>query len=433
MTPADIGTEVFYLPSSMAAEKDGTVTNTSRLVQWHDKVCKPPGDCRSDLWFLYHLGRRLKASVAGGTDPRDAALRALTWDYLVRGDEQEPDPASVLREINGYTWPARVQLKSYQELKDDGTTACGGWLYCGIFPEVDHNQSRARVPDAPDGPQTHLGWAFSWPSNRRELYNRASADPDGKPWSEKKRLVWWDEAAEKWAGDDVPDFVETKRPDFRPDWSTSPTGMDAIGGAEPFIMIPDGKLSLFVPSGLPDGPLPTHYEPTESPVPNPVHGQQHNPGLKRWPRPGNEYHDIGDPRFPYVLTTFRVTELHCGGIATRAMPHTAELQPEAFVEIPTELAKQLGIGNTDWAVLSTLRGEVEAKALVTDRLRPFVIDRRRVFQIGMPWVYGWEGYARGDSANVLLSMSGDPSTSIHSTKALTCGLRKGRLTREIRQ
>ncbi len=272
MTPADIGTEVFYLPSAMAAEKDGTVTNTSRLVQWHDKVCVPPGDCRSDLWFLYHLGRRLKAAVADGAEPRDDALRALTWDYLVRGDEQEPDPASVLREINGYTWPARVQIKSYQELKDDGTTACGGWLYCGIFPDVNHNQSRARVPDAPDGPQTHLGWAFSWPSNRRELYNRASADPDGKPWSEKKRLVWWDEAAEKWAGDDVPDFVETKRPDFRPDWSASPTGMDAIGGAEPFIMIPDGKLSLFVPSGLPDGPLPTHYEPAESPV--------HEPGLR---------------------------------------------------------------------------------------------------------------------------------------------------------
>ncbi|MBV9653754.1 MAG: molybdopterin-dependent oxidoreductase [Acetobacteraceae bacterium] len=426
MTPSDIGTEVFYLPSAMAAEKDGTLTNTNRLVQWHDKVCEAPGDSRSDLWFMYHLGRRLKEMAAKRNDERDAALRALTWDYPVRGDEAEPDPEAVLREINGYTWPQRIQIGSYQELKDDGSTACGGWLYSGIFPSADHNQSRARIPDAPDGPQTHLGWAFAWPSNRRELYNRASADPDGKPWSERKRLVWWDEAEGKWKGDDVPDFVETKRPDFRPDWSKSPSGMDAISGTEPFIMIPDGKLSLFVPSGLPDGPLPAHYEPVESPVRNPFYAQQDNPGLKRWPHPGNEYHEVGDPRFPHILTTFRLTELHCGGIATRAMPHTAELQPELFVEIPRELAETLDVSTRDWVVLSTLRGEIEARAMVTDRLRPFAVNGHRVFQIGIPWVFGWEGYARGDSANVLLSMSGDPSTSMHTTKAATCNLRKGR-------
>ena len=427
MTPADIGTEVFYLPSSMAAEKDGSVTNTSRLVQWHDKVCTPPGECRSDLWFMYHLGVRLKKIAADRDDPRDAALRDLTWNYPVRGEEAEPDPAAVLREINGYTWPQRIQIKSYQELKDDGSTACGGWLYCGIHPSADDNKARARVPDPPDGPQTHLGWAFSWPSNRRELYNRASADPSGKPWSDRKRLVWWDDAAGKWAGDDVPDFVADKRPDFTPDWSASPTGMEAIAGTEPFILIPDGRLSLFAPSGLPDGPLPTHYEPAESPMRNPVHDRQNNPGLKVWRHPGNELHETGDPRFPYVLTTFRVTELHCGGVATRAMPHTAELQPEAFAEIPVELAASLGVGNTDWVVLSTLRGEIEMRALVTQRLRPLNLNGRRVFQIGVPWVYGWEGYARGASANVLLAMSGDPSTSIHSTKALTCNLRAGRL------
>ncbi len=429
MRPEDIGTEVFFLPSAMAAEKDGTMTNTNRLVQWHDKVCEPAGDCRSDTWFLYHLGRRLKALYATSKEPKDAPIQAVTWDYPVRGEKEEPDPAAVLKEINGYTWPERKQIGTYKELKDDGSTACGGWLYTGVYPDEDHNQARSRVPDPPDGPQTHLGWAFAWPSNRRELYNRASADPEGRPWSEQKRLVWWDAAKEKWTGYDVPDFEEDKRPDYRPDWSKRPAGMEALGGADPFIMIPDGKCLLFVPSGLKDGPLPTHYEPLESLVRNPLYGRQINPAAKLWPRPGNEYHEVDDPRFPYIFTTYRVTELHCGGVATRAMPHTAELQPEAFVEIPPELAKEHGIRSTDWVVLSTARGEVEAKALVTDRLRPFVVNGKRVYQIGMPWVYGWEGYARGDIANRLLSMYGDANTSIHSTKALTCALRKGRRQR----
>ena len=239
--------------------------------------------------------------------------------------------------------------------------------------------------------------------------------------------MWWDEAQGKWTGLDVPDFEEEKRPDYRPDWSKGPSGMDAIGGADPFIMIPDGKCLLFVPSGLKDGPLPTHYEPLELPVGNPLYARQSNPAAKLWPRPGNQYHETADPRFPHIFTTYRVTELHCGGVATRAMPHTAELQPEAFVEIPPELAREHGIRTRDWVVLSTARGEVEAKALVTDRLRPFVVEGKRVYQIGMPWVYGWEGFARGDTANVLLSMHGDANTSIHSTKALTCALRRGRL------
>ena len=204
--------------------------------------------------------------------------------------------------------------------------------------------------------------------------------------------------------------------------------MKALGGADPFIMEADGKCQLFSTSGLKDGPLPTHYEPVESPVRNPLYRQQMNPAVKLWPRPGNEYHEPEDPRFPYVFTTFRLTELHCGGIPTRIMPHTAELQPEAFVEISPELASELGIKNLDWAVLSTARGEIEAKALVTQRLRPFTIDGKQVHQVGMPWVFGWDGYAHGDIANVLLAIHGDPNTSIHTTKALTCNLRKGRLS-----
>jgi formate dehydrogenase major subunit len=227
----------------------------------------------------------------------------------------------------------------------------------------------------------------------------------------------------------VPDFVPTTRPDYRPDWGTHPHGMAALGGDAPFIMEADGKCQIFVPSGLKDGPLPTHYEPPESPVANLIYGRQFSPTAKLWTRPGNELHAPEDPRFPYIFTTYRLTELHCGGIIGRVTPHTAELQPEAFVEIAPELAGQLGIGHLDWTVLSTLRGEIEVRAMVTERLRPFVIGDRVVHQIGMPWVYGWEGYARGDIANVLLAITGDANTSIHSTKAVTCAIRPGRLAR----
>ena len=430
LTPGQIGTEVFYFPSALSAEKDGTVTNTSRLVQWHDKVLTPPGDCRSDLWFIYHLGRRLKELYAGSTAPEDAAMHALTWDYPERGADRDPDAEAVLREINGYTVADGRQVASYQDLRDDGSTACGAWTYTGIYPREGHNVARARTPDRPDGPGSHLGWAFAWPSNRRTLYNRASADPAGQPWSERKKMIWWDEAQAKWTGLDIPDFEATKRPDMRPDWSKRPSGMDALSGADPFIMEPDGRCALFVPTGLKDGPLPAHYEPVESPTRNPMYAQQHNPGAKIWERPGNVLHPPADPRFPYVLTTFRLTELHCGGIMSRITPHAAELQPEPFVEVPPELAAELGIAHMGWTVLSTLRAEIEVRAMVTDRVRPFVIDGRRVYQIAIPWVFGWDGYAHGEAANALLAIHGDPNTSIHTTKALTCALRPGRLGRQ---
>ena len=273
--PEEIGTEVFFFPAALAGEKDGTVTNTSRLVQWHDAVCEAPGDSRSDLWFIYHLGRRLKELYADST--RAARPGDPGADLGLPGhaaSRQEPDAEAVLREINGYTVADRKQLATFQELKDDGSTACGGWMYCGVFPEEGHNMARSRKPDGPGGPGSHLGWAFAWPSNRRTLYNRASADPDGKPWSERKKMIWWDEAKGEWTGLDVPDFETTKRPDYRPDWSKHPHGMDALGGADPFIMEADGQCQLFVPTGLKDGPLPTHYEPLESPVRNLLYGQQ---------------------------------------------------------------------------------------------------------------------------------------------------------------
>src|SRR4051794_35110711 len=430
LSPDKVGTEVFLMPAELGPEKEGTVTNTHRLVQWHDKVVDGPGDSRSELWFVYHLGKRLKQLYADSTDPKDAPIQTVTLDYREKGERREPSAEDVLREINGYAGPERKQEKEFPDLKDDGSTACGCWLYSGVWPEEDHNQARSRVPDPPQGPGTHLGWAFAWPANRRTLYNRASADPEGRPWSERKKLVWWDAEKKDWNSPDALDFEHHKPPGYRPDWSHPNEGMDAISGADPFIMMADGKPALFVSSGLRDGPLPTHYEPVESPVRNPIHpATQHNPGAKTWSRPDNPLHAVGDPRFPHVLTTYRLTEHHSGGIPTRRVPHLAELQPGGFAEIPPERAEPLGIANLDWVVLSTARGEVETRALVTERLRPFEIDGRRIHQIGMPWHFGWVGYATGDIANALTAVVGDPNTSMHENKALTCALRKGRIAR----
>ena len=425
----DIKTEVFLMPGSLAGEKGGTFTNTHRLIQWHDKVVDAPGDNRSELWFVYHLGRKLRELYAGSSARQDQALLNLTWDYPLEDERGEPSAEAVLKEMNGYTVADRKQVKKFQELKEDGSTACGAWLYSGIFPDEGDNKSRSRKPDGPQGPGTHLHWAYSWPANRRNMYNRASADPQGKPWSERKKLMWWDADKKEWDGYDSLDFEPTKAPDYEPDWSKKPEGMDALDGRSAFIMIADGRASLFVPTGLKDGPLPTHYEPVDSPVKNPLYGQQDNPVAKKWERDDNVYHGAANDRYPYVLTTYRLTEHHSGATPTRSVPVTAELQPEGFAEMPPELASQLGIETLDWVVISTARGEIETRALVTERLRPFTIDGRTIYQIGMLWHYGWSGYATGDIANALTAVVGEPNTSIHENKSLTCNLRKGRVDR----
>lgn len=428
--PEEIGVEIFLMPAALSGEKDGTFTNTHRLVQWHDRVVAPPGDSRSDLWFMVHLGHRLKRLYAGSKAAKDQPLLNLTLDYPLLGEDEEPSTEAVLKEINGYTVRDRKQVESFKDLKDDGSTACGCWLYCGVFPSDSLNKARERKPDVNGESGVHLGWAFAWPANRRTLYNRASADPSGRPWSERKKLVWWDADANSWKGDDAIDFEEDKAPDYEPDWKSKPEGMAAISGSDPFIMIPDGRAALFVTSGLKEGPLPTHFEPIETPVKDREGRQPANPAAKLWVRADNPLHHAGDADWPHVLTTYRLTEHHSGGAPTRAVPTTAELQPEAFVEISPELAEELNIANTEWVTVSTKRGAVEARALVTARIRPFEIDGRRVHQIGMPWHFGWEGYATGDIANVLTALVGDPNTSMHENKALTCALRKGRLRRE---
>jgi formate dehydrogenase major subunit len=426
--PTRIKTEVFLLPAAMTAEKDGSYTNTHRLVQYHHKAVEPPGDARSETWFVFHVLRRLRELYAGSTLERDRAIFELTLDYPTAGPHDEPVVDAIVSEINGFRVADRVAVDGFEQLKDDGSTACGCWIYSGIYPSDGVNRAASRVADPADGPGTHLGWGFAWPANRRILYNRASADPAGRPWSERKRYVWWDAAQKKWVGSDVPDFPETKRPAFKP--RRNAKGMDAHPGTAPFIMKADGLAWLFAPSGVVDGPLPTHYEPVESPMGNALYAEHaRSPVFKNWERKDNRYHRIGDERYPYVITTYRLTEHHTGGLMSRALPWLAELQPEAFVEVSPALATEKGIVNGGWVTVWTERGEVEAKALVTERMKPLRLNGTVVHQIGMPWHFGWQGYATGDSANVLSAIVGDPNTSIHEGKVFTCNIRAGRRQR----
>ena len=423
--PSAIRTEVIFMPAAAITEIDGSFTNTQRLLQWHEKAVDPPGDARSDLWFTHHLAKRLKAMYASSTNPNDEPIRALTWDYREVGAHREPSAEDVLKEVNGYTLPDRVPVRSFTDLRDDGTTASGAWIYTGVYPAEGVNRAAARVPDD----WVSLGWGFAWPSNRRILYNRASADPEGRPWSERKRYVWWDAARREWVGYDVPDFPATKPPTYRGVWSRG--GIDAHDGDAPFIMKPDGKAWLYAPSGLVDGPLPTHYEPWETPVENALYGTQRNPVTKTFNVIGNRYIDPGSPDFPIVISTYRLTEHHLSGVMSRWVPWLAALQPELFVEISPELAAEKGITNTGWATVSTPRGAIECKALVTRRLRPFQINGRTVHQVGMPWHWGYRGIVTGDVVNELSALVGDPNVTIHEGKAFTCQVQEGRHAREV--
>jgi formate dehydrogenase major subunit len=284
----DIRTEVFFMPAAAHTEKDGSFTNTQRLLQFHHQAVEPSGDARSDLWFTYHLGRKIRQKLTGArvraqevgdivqhprhsAEEMDQPVLDLTWDYPVKGEIAEPDAQAVLAEING--WDARGRsLASYEQLNDDGSTACGCWIYCGVYADGVNQAARRKPSGEQDWVANEWGWA--WPANRRILYNRASADPDGKPWSERKALVWWDEDQALWTGHDIADFTADKSPRYRP--PDDATGAEALSGTDAFVMQADGKAWLFAPAGLVDGPLPAHYEPQDSPFSNLLYGQ-------RWP------------------------------------------------------------------------------------------------------------------------------------------------------
>jgi formate dehydrogenase major subunit len=460
--PEEIKTEVFFLPAAAVAEMEGSFTNTQRLLQWHEKAVDPPDDCRSDSWFTFHLGRRLKELYKDSKEKKDRPLLELTWDYI---DEKanaewrikdEPSATLVLKEINGFEWPKEggpdalkkgKPIKSFGDLKDDGTTACAAWIYTGAFtpPDAKHPPDKYR----PEG-HNHaanrngddwvaLDWGFSWPANRRLMYNRASADPAGNPWPKEARLakefhakggpdmkgyVYWDAAQKKWVGLDVPDFAITKAPDT----PAKPfgVGLDYQDGASPFIMKGDGKGWLFVPKGLVDGPMPTHYEPYESPVTNLVYPkQQSNPVAIVWKIPGNPYAPPASGEYPCVLSTYRLTEHHLSGTMSRWLPWLAELQPELFCEISPEHAAEIGVNNTDWVQIATPRATIRAKALVTRRIRPYRLKEKTVYHVGLPWHWGYKGLTQGAVANDLSALVGDPNVTIHEAKVFVCRVTKG--------
>ena len=426
--PTKIHTEVFFLPAASHVEKEGSFTNTQRLIQYRDQAIDPPDDARSENWFITELCMRLKKLYRESTKDRDKPIQNLVWNYRREGSLQEPVVEDIVKEINGYTVADGKVVKDFTQLKADGSTACGCWIFSGIMPEEGKNLARSRNPDS----YVSLGWGFTWPANRHVLYNRASADPEGRPWSERKKYIWWDAEHEngdgtkgRWVGYDIPDFPETKPPTAQADPEGS--GLNAHSGSDPFTMQNEGRARLYVPSGLVDGPLPTHYEPVESPVSNLLYpNMPSNPVVKYWHRPDNPENGIANREYPYTITTYRLTEHHVGGAMTRWLPWLAEVQPELFAEISEELAAEKGINNGDWITIWTKRAEVEAKALVTARMKPLKIHGRTIHQIGLPFHWGYQGVVKGDVANDLLLLVADRNVSMHDAKAFTCNMRPGR-------
>ena len=446
--PADIQTEVFVLPAADAMEKTGSIVTSGRLIQWRPKVAEAPGEALPDHQILNLIALKLKELYQAAPGPFPDPILHLNWDYGA-----ELDIEKVAQEINGYAVEEVKDkdgnvlakkgeiLKSFGVLQADGTTACGCWIYTGYFALADDGTgvqmpaTKWRGQKDPGGLGNYPYWAFAWPANRRIVYNRCSADPDGNPWAEDKKLIWWDPKADsglkdaagkpilgKWGGYDVPDFVATKAP-------------TAAGGKDPFIMRTDGKGGLFAP--LNEGPLPEHYEPVESPVAqNLLSSRMYNPVIKIWKT--NEGQDIGDnwgtpDKFPIVATTYRVCEHWQAGGMSRWLEWLVETHPETFVEMSKELAAEKGIQNGDVVKIRSARGEIEAVAIVTARFKPFTVNGRTVHQVGMPWHWGWKGltYDKGEGkqyvqgcANELTPHVGDGNTTIPEYKAFLVDLEK---------
>jgi formate dehydrogenase major subunit len=425
--PRDIKTEVFLFPAADALEKEGSASNSGRWLQWRYQAVKPQGDARSDLWYVNALALELKKlykddAKAVAPEP----IVNLNWKY-----GEDPDVHLVAKEINGYTWADKKQVANFVALKDDGSTASGCWIYSGYYPGPDKkdNKAAARNGKDPSGLGLYSGWSFSWPVNRRIIYNRCSVDASGQPWNPQKALVGWDQEARKWTRNDVPDFkwidLATKV-EFPPDESLK----------APFIMLPEGKSRLFVPKGLcKDGPFPEHYEALECPFINPVFKQQSNPVIKIWKSAWDTVAQICDPRYPIIATTFRVTEHWQAGAMTRNLTWQNEMMPEMFVEMSPALAKAKGIKPGDWVKVRSSRGEVLARANVTNRVAAFSCgppgQQNTVEMVALPWHFGFAGLKTGGpdrtknyAANQLAPMVGDANTMIPEYKVFLVAVEK---------
>ncbi len=429
----DIATEVFYLPAANHVEKSGTFTQTQRMLQWRFQAIEAPGDAQSELDFFYQLGKKIRERLADSTDPRDWALLNMTWDYPEdeKGDISAED---VLKEINGYYLTgekAGELLPAFTEMRADGSTSGGCWIYTGVYAG-GVNRSQNKKPGS-EQDEVASEWGWVWPANRRLLYNRASADPHGRPWSERKRYIWWDAEKKRWVGPDVPDFPATLDPEYRPE--SDAVGPKALSGTDAFIMQADGKGWLFAPTGMVDGPLPTHYEPHESPVPNYLYEQQQSPTRLVFPGERNlsapEPGQPGSDVYPFVFSTYRLTEHYTSGAMSRRLPFLAELQPELFCEVSPELAEERGLVNGGWATIVSPRAVIEARVLVSDRIQPLKVGGHEYHQVGLPFHFGRSDDApvSGDAPNDLLGITLDPNVSIQASKVGACDIRSGRRPR----
>ncbi|MCL5122975.1 MAG: formate dehydrogenase-N subunit alpha, partial [Deltaproteobacteria bacterium] len=418
MDPGKIKTEVFMLPVAVSVEKEGSITNSGRWAQWRHKAVDPPGMAKPDGDVMVELFDKIRELYRKGGKFPEPILN-LKWDYV--DDKGHFDAHKAAREINGYFVkdtkikdPTGKELNfkkgslvpAFGLLQADGSTSSGDWIYCQSYNAQGNNMAR-RKKDDPTGLGLYPDWAWAWPVNRRIIYNRASVDPQGHPWNPEKPVLNW--VGGKWVGD-VPDGP----------WPP----MAQAGGKYPFIMKPDGLAAIFGP-GLADGPFPEHYEPLECPVPkNVLSSQFTNPTITIFSG-AMDKHLTCDPRFPFVGTTYRVTEHWQTGIMTRWQPWLIEAEPQMFVEMSQELAKLRGIKNGEKVKVSSVRGEVGAVAIVTTRFRPFKIGDMTVHQVGMPWCFGWlvpkDG---GESANLLTPNVGDPNTMIPESKAFMVNVAK---------
>jgi len=411
--PAGIQTEVFQLPTTCFAEENGSLVNSSRWLQWHWKAADAPGQARSDIWIMTSIFRRMREMYReeGGAFP-DPIL-SLTWNYT---NPVDPDPEELAKEMNGrvlaglndasgaVTAHAGQLLEGFAQLRDDGTTASGCWIFSGCFTEQGNQMARRDATD-PREQGIAPNWAWAWPANRRILYNRASADITGKAWNPQKPIIQWD--GNRWVGIDVPDYGPTTRPS------------EAVG---PFIMNAEGVGRLFARDQMADGPFPEHYEPFESPSENILHPKiRSNPAARVFADDSAAFGAASE--FPYVATTYRLTE-HFHFWTKHALIN-ASLQPEEFVEIGGALAKEKGIEQSDWVRVTSKRGVVVCKAYVTKRIRPLEVNGKPTHVIGVPIHWGFTGQARkGYGANTLTPSVGDANSQTPEFKAFLVNVEK---------
>ncbi len=402
--PATIDTEVFLLPAAASYEKEGTIANSGRWIQWRYEAVHPLGDSKSDLWIADRLYKAIRGKYENGGVFPDPILN-LDWNYDVPGQE-EPDIVKVAVEINGYRTSTGEPIVNFTQLADDGSTACGNWIYSGYYNNYQAPACKKRIAER-EGIGNNPDWAFAWPVNRRILYNRCSSDENGRPMSPDRPVVWWENG--QWSRNDVPDFV----------WAGPPeTSVN-----RPFIMTGEGQGRLFA-EGMADGPFPEHYEPVESPVRNRMSRTQTNPAAKIFTSEMSTLAEVASPDYPFIATTYRVTEHWQSGIMTRNSPWLNEIMPDMFAELSPGLASSLGIQNGDEVLVSSVRGEIKCIACVSPRIKPLVVGGQEIEFVGMPWHWGYAGMSKGSIANDLTPHAGDANTAIPEYKAFLCNIRR---------